>query len=71
VCTVAVRADGSTTSADEIIEYVRARLASYKKPTHVLFAESLPRNPTGKVLKNELRETCIRELGLTPAGEVA
>jgi len=40
-----------------IIRFVRDRLAHYKCPTSVEFAAGLPRNPTGKVLKRELRET--------------
>jgi fatty-acyl-CoA synthase len=61
VCAVAVRAPGSSVGADEIVDYVRGRMASYKKPKHVLFHESLPRNATGKVVKHELRERCLRE----------
>jgi acyl-CoA synthetase (AMP-forming)/AMP-acid ligase II len=39
-----------------IIAFARDRLAHYKCPTSVAFAEVLPRNATGKVLKRELRE---------------
>jgi len=41
---------------EEIIAFARQRLAHYKCPTSVDFAESLPRNPSGKLLKRELRE---------------
>jgi len=46
------------TSADEaaIVEWARARIAGYKVPKTVDFAETLPRNPSGKVLRRELRE---------------
>ena len=40
----------------DIIAFARARLAHFKCPTSVDFAESLPRNPSGKLLKRELRE---------------
>jgi long-chain acyl-CoA synthetase len=40
----------------ELIEHCRAHLAHYKCPTSVDFATSLPRNPSGKILKRELRE---------------
>ena len=40
----------------DIVSFVQERLASYKKPRHVVFMDSLPRNPSGKVLKRELRE---------------
>jgi long-chain acyl-CoA synthetase len=42
--------------AAEIIEVCRGQLAHYKCPTSVDFAETLPRNPSGKILKRELRE---------------
>ena len=35
--------------------YARERLASYKMPAYVAFVDELPRNPMGKVLKNDLR----------------
>ena len=40
----------------ELIEHCRAQLASYKKPSAVVFVDALPRNAAGKVLKRELRE---------------
>jgi len=39
----------------ELIDFCKANLASYKKPKSVEFVKDLPRNPTGKVLKKELR----------------
>ncbi len=47
---------GKHTTADEIIEYCRSRLAGFKRPRSVILLDSLPRNPMGKVLKRELRE---------------
>lgn len=47
---------GARLSADSVIEHCRARLAGYKKPRHVVFVDSLPRNSLGKVLKSELRK---------------
>ena len=41
---------------DGIKHYVRDHLARYKVPREVVFLEELPRNPTGKILKRELRE---------------
>jgi acyl-CoA synthetase (AMP-forming)/AMP-acid ligase II len=43
-------------SEEEVIEYCKSHLASYKKPKSVEFVESLPRNPSGKVLKTVLRK---------------
>jgi long-chain acyl-CoA synthetase len=41
---------------EDIIAFARERLATYKCPTSVDFIDVLPRNPSGKVLKRELRE---------------
>jgi long-chain acyl-CoA synthetase len=38
-----------------LIDHCRGQLAGYKKPKHVFVVDALPRNSTGKVLKNELR----------------
>lgn len=43
-------------SAEEIIAYTRTRIAGYKLPKSVDFIEALPRNPSGKILRRELRE---------------
>tara|TARA_Y100000992_G_scaffold231803_1_gene162894 strand:+ start:3550 stop:5112 length:1563 start_codon:yes stop_codon:yes gene_type:complete len=42
-------------SEDEIIEFVRTRIAGYKCPKSIDFIEELPRNPGGKILRRELR----------------
>ncbi len=42
-------------SSDEIIAFCKERLAAYKYPRIVEFLESLPKGPTGKILKRELR----------------
>lgn len=47
--------DGSDADAAELIAYARERLAHYKCPTGVTFVDALPRNPTGKILKRNLR----------------
>ena len=47
-----------------MIDFVRERLASYKKPRHVVFVDALPRNPGRKVLKKETAELAIKELAL-------
>ncbi len=48
--------DGTTVSGDELVEHCRGQLAKFKVPKDVLFLDALPRNPSGKVLKRELRE---------------
>jgi acyl-CoA synthetase (AMP-forming)/AMP-acid ligase II len=47
---------GEDVSADALIEHCRARLAKFKVPKAVHFIDALPRNPSGKVLKRELRK---------------
>ena len=53
---VVVRRPGSTLSEDELVEWARDRMAGFKRPRSVDFAEELPRNPSGKLLKRVLRE---------------
>jgi long-chain acyl-CoA synthetase len=53
---IVVRAAGSSVAGEELIEFARTRIAAYKCPTSVDFADALPRNPSGKILKRELRE---------------
>ena len=47
---------GETVTEEEIMEHCRANLASYKRPRSVVFVDSLPRNPMGKLIKREIRE---------------
>ena len=50
-----VRRTGALLDEHDVIAYVRARLASYKKPTSVRFVDALPRNASMKVQKQALR----------------
>jgi acyl-CoA synthetase (AMP-forming)/AMP-acid ligase II len=52
---IVVLKEGHKATEKEIIEFCKERLSSYKKPTSVDFIDQLPRNPSGKVLKTELR----------------
>lgn len=52
---VVPRPDVPRPAERELIEFTRARIASYKKPHRIHFAAELPRNPGGKVLKRALR----------------
>ncbi len=47
---------GHALTADEVADYCRRELADYKRPRQVVFVDELPRNPTGKILKRELRD---------------
>ena len=52
---VVVLKSGMSVTQDELIDFCKANIASYKKPKSVDFVKELPRNPSGKVLKKELR----------------
>ena len=52
---IIVRAPGTEVTEQELIDFCRERLAKFKCPTSVDWAESLPRNPSGKILKKDLR----------------
>lgn len=58
VCAVVVPHEGQTLTLAELAGWLRdeARVAVYKLPEHLMLSDALPRNPTGKVLKRELRE---------------
>ncbi|MCV7298379.1 long-chain-fatty-acid--CoA ligase [Mycobacterium barrassiae] len=53
---IVVAAAGNAPTEAELIAYARERLAGFKLPKSVDFVEVLPRNPSGKLLKRELRE---------------
>jgi acyl-CoA synthetase (AMP-forming)/AMP-acid ligase II len=55
VAAAVVTAAGSNVDDRTIVDHVRARLASYKKPTRVFFVDALPRNASMKVQKRVLR----------------
>ena len=51
-----VLCDGADVDDDTLKTHVKKHLARYKVPRDIVFLEALPRNPTGKVLKRELRD---------------
>jgi acyl-CoA synthetase (AMP-forming)/AMP-acid ligase II len=55
VAVISLRA-GHEASGAELVAFCRERIASYKKPRHVVFIDTLPKNASGKVLKRELRD---------------
>ena len=50
-----IRKPGSSLVEQDIVDYCRQRLADYKVPRQVVFRESLPMTPAGKILKSTLR----------------
>jgi acyl-CoA synthetase (AMP-forming)/AMP-acid ligase II len=52
---IVVLAADATLDEDDVREHCRQNLAHYKCPTSVETADALPRNPSGKILKRDLR----------------
>ena len=55
VVAAVVMRDGGTADEDELTMHCRTHLAGYKTPKQVFFVDSLPKNPSGKLLKRDLR----------------
>jgi long-chain acyl-CoA synthetase len=53
---VCVLKKGRAVSAGELIDFVAAKIARYKKPKHVIFVESLPKTATGAVNREEVKK---------------
>ncbi|GAI10385.1 unnamed protein product, partial [marine sediment metagenome] len=53
---VVVLKKGMTATEQEIIDFCKKNLASYKKPRSVDFVDELPKTASGKILKRELRD---------------
>jgi long-chain acyl-CoA synthetase len=65
VAAVIVLRPGRTVEAEEISRHVAQRLARFEVPTRIFFRTlALPRNPQGKVLKRELRDTLEEQMQL-------
>jgi 2-aminobenzoate-CoA ligase len=47
---------GQSITSDQLIEYCRGKIATYKLPREVVFVNELPRTPTGKLLRRVLRQ---------------
>ncbi|GAA1993827.1 acyl-CoA synthetase [Catenulispora subtropica] len=55
VCAAVVVKPGMDLAPEEVVDFCRARLAGFKTPKRVVIVSALPKNPSGKVLKRELR----------------
>ena len=58
VAAVALK-QGAEASEDELITFVRSRIAGYKTPKEIVFMESIPKTAIGKILRREVREMLI------------
>ena len=52
---------GASVTADELIALCKKNLAGYKAPKAVEFMEALPKNPSGKIVKRELRDKYLKK----------
>jgi fatty-acyl-CoA synthase len=59
--------EGQQVTGDELREWCRGRIASFKVPRHWKFVDAFPMTVTGKVQKFKMRETSVAELGLETA----
>ena len=57
--------EGETATQEEIRDYCRGQIATYKIPRYIRFTTEFPMTVTGKIQKFRLREQMIQELGLT------
>lgn len=60
ICAVVRRVPGSELTAEAVVEHCRARLAGYKKPSRVAFADEFPMTISGKIRKNVLTDQILR-----------
>jgi fatty-acyl-CoA synthase len=56
VAAVVVPKPGVSLTEEQVVAHTRGLLAGYKTPKHVVVADGLPKNPSGKILKRQLRE---------------
>lgn len=56
VTAVVVPKSGIALTSEQVIAHCRGVLAGFKSPKYVVIAEALPKNPSGKILKRQLRE---------------
>ncbi|QSE86639.1 fatty acyl-CoA synthetase [Rhodococcus koreensis] len=57
VCAVVVPRPGADLDEATVLAHCATRLAGFKVPKHLVVADSLPKNPSGKILKRDLRTT--------------
>ncbi|HTR39542.1 MAG TPA: AMP-binding protein [Bryobacteraceae bacterium] len=57
-----VRKEGAVLEAEELMQYVAARVAPHKKIRGVRFVQQIPKSPTGKILRRVLKEQVHAEL---------
>lgn len=61
ITAIIIQKDGASLREEEVIEFCSEHLPSFKTPKKVYFHETLPKNPSGKVLKKDLRDMFAKE----------
>jgi fatty-acyl-CoA synthase len=61
---------GSQATAEELIAYLKERVAHFKVPKHVRFVSEFPMTVTGKIQKFAMRQAMVKELGLEKADAI-
>ena len=56
--------DGETMDKDEMLSYIKAKLARHKVPKYIEFVDSFPMNAAGKILKYKMREEAAKKLNI-------
>jgi fatty-acyl-CoA synthase len=67
VTAVIVVKPGQSLSEEDVLAHCRAQMAHFKVPKKVVFTDTLPKNPSGKLLKRELRTRYEQLLAQAPA----
>ena len=67
VCACIVPKAGESISFEELVAFLRDKIATYKLPEYMQTLEDLPRTPTGKVQKGPLRDIVVQRLGIDGA----
>ena len=62
VCAVIVSREGKGANEEALIEHCRTLIAGYKKPRKIIYKDSIPKLPTGKIDKITLRKNVREEI---------
>ncbi len=62
--------DGATVTGDQLADYCKGKIATFKIPRHWKFVNEFPMTVTGKIQKFRMREAAIEELGLQQAAGI-
>ena len=70
VCAWVRLREGQAATDDELRDFCRGQIATYKIPRYIRFTNEFPMTVTGKIQKFRMREISVEELGLQRADAV-